>query len=85
MGKGWREDFDAMAAKTVFRRLIGKWGLMSIDYQKADPGTLAAAEALAKGQFDDEDIPTILPETGKAEPIVTQGLEVDNETGEVKE
>jgi recombination protein RecT len=55
MGKGWREDFDAMAMKTVFRRLIGKWGLMSIDYQKADKSTIAAADAIAKGQFDDED------------------------------
>ena len=33
MGKGWREDFDAMARKTVYRKLIGKWGVMSIDYQ----------------------------------------------------
>lgn len=55
MGKGWREDFDAMAMKTVFRNLIGKWGLMSIDYQKADKATIAAADAIAKGQFDDED------------------------------
>jgi recombination protein RecT len=30
MGKGWRDDFDAMARKTVYRRLIGKWGVMSI-------------------------------------------------------
>lgn len=61
MGKGWREDFDAMAAKTVFRRLIGKWGLMSIDYQKADKATLAFAEAAARGQFDDQDN-TALPD-----------------------
>lgn len=33
MGKGWREDWDAMARKTIYRRLIGKWGVMSIDYQ----------------------------------------------------
>lgn len=32
-GKGWRDDWDAMARKTVYRRLIGKWGVMSIDYQ----------------------------------------------------
>lgn len=57
MGKGWREDFDSMAMKTVFRRLIGKWGLMSIDYQKADRATLMAADAIAKGNFDDEDEP----------------------------
>ena len=55
-GKGWNDDFDAMCAKTVMRRLIGKWGLMSIDYQQANTQTLAAAEAIAKGQFDDEDI-----------------------------
>lgn len=60
MGKGWREDFDAMAAKTVFRKLIGKWGLMSIDYQNADRATIAAADAIARGQFDDEDDTPIL-------------------------
>lgn len=59
MGKGWREDFEAMASKTVYRRMIGKWGLMSIDYQRADKATLAFAEAAMKGQFDDEDQPRI--------------------------
>lgn len=78
MGKGWREDFDSMAMKTVFRRLIGKWGLMSIDYQKANPGTLSAADALAHGQFDDEDmLPEIVPLQAEAE-------EVNMETGEVQ-
>ena len=33
MGKGWKDDWDAMARKTVYRKLIGKWGVMSIDYQ----------------------------------------------------
>lgn len=55
MGKGWREDFEAMALKTVFRRLIGKYGLMSIDYRTADAATLAAAEAIATGNFDDQE------------------------------
>jgi recombination protein RecT len=55
MGKGWKDDWDAMARKTVLRRLIGKWGLMSIDYQTANAATISAAEAIAKGQFDDED------------------------------
>lgn len=71
MGKGWRDDFDAMARKTVLRRLIGGWGLMSIDYQKADAATLAAAEAIARGQFDDEDATPILPEY-QVEEISTQ-------------
>lgn len=82
MGKGWREDFDNMAMKTVFRRLIGKWGLMSIDYQRqADSSALAAADALARGQFDDEDP---LPPGDSASTIPADGREVNPETGEVE-
>ena len=54
MGKGWREDFDAMAAKTVIRRLIGKYGIMSIDYRSnPDPEVVQIAEQAAKGSFDE--------------------------------
>lgn len=53
MGKGWRESFDDMAVKTVFRRLIGKYGVMSIDYRTATPEALSAASALADDARDD--------------------------------
>lgn len=78
MGKGWREDFNAMAEKTVLRKLIGKWGLMSIQYQKADRATIAAAEAISKGQFDDEDVP-------ENNNIIVEGEVIDAETGVVTE
>ena len=48
--KGWRDDWDAMARKTVYRILIGKWGVMSITYQNAQEGI-----ALAQ-QMRDEDV-----------------------------
>ena len=51
-GKGWRDDFDAMALKTVYRKLIGKWGLMSIDYRTADKETVALATAIAEDGND---------------------------------
>ncbi|MFA7255968.1 MAG: recombinase RecT [Kiritimatiellales bacterium] len=70
MGKGWRENFDEMAMKTVFRRLIGRYGLMSIDYQKADASTIAAAEALATADHDDI-------------PVEPDSIDYDTETGEV--
>lgn len=57
MGKGWRDDFDAMALKTVYRQLIGKWGIMSIDYRSSDQ-----AMALAKQMEDEDNI--LLPESG---------------------
>ena len=55
-GKGWRDDWDAMARKTVYRILIGKWGVMSIDYQtRGEGGQLAdaiAADIQEEGLID---------------------------------
>ena len=73
MGKGWKDDWDAMARKTVYRRLIGKWGVMSIDYQShGDAMELA-------NQMEYENKLEYAPyEEGTY-------VDVDVETGEVKE
>ncbi|OEH53145.1 recombinase RecT [Oceanobacillus sp. E9] len=34
-GFGWKNDWDAMAKKTVVRNMLNKWGILSIDMQKA--------------------------------------------------
>lgn len=73
--KGWREDFDAMARKTVIRRLAGKYGLMSIEYQNGDEETVRIANEVLNG----DDGPT---------PDITLGVDdydVDESTGEVIE
>jgi recombination protein RecT len=31
----WKSDYDAMAMKTVIRNMLGKWGILSIEMQKA--------------------------------------------------
>jgi len=31
---GWKNDWDAMAKKTVIRNMLNKWGILSIDMQK---------------------------------------------------
>lgn len=31
----WEKDFDSMACKTMLRQLISKWGIMSIEMQRA--------------------------------------------------
>ena len=73
MGKGWRDDFDSMARKTVIRRLCGKYGLMSIQYQgKAGKATEDLAAAVAQNEF---------PETAFDE---NEGaIVIDDATGEV--
>lgn len=37
----WYKDFDGMAMKTMLRQLISKWGIMSIDLQKAVEGDMS--------------------------------------------
>jgi len=39
----WQQDFNAMGLKTVIKLLLGKWGILSVDLQKAivvDQGVL---------------------------------------------
>ena len=40
----WFKDFDGMALKTMLRQLISKWGIMSIDLQKAIDKGLAVIQ-----------------------------------------
>ena len=59
MNPVWSSNFDAMARKTILRELIGRWGVMSIDYRTATADTLKMAEQIANGTLDDEDTPII--------------------------
>ena len=70
MGKGWKDDFDAMARKTVYRKLIGKWGVMSIEYQTQGDGLNLANQMRDEYNLENSD-----------EEIIT----IDADTGEVKQ
>lgn len=74
MGKGWREDFDSMARKTVIRRLCSKYALMSIEYQSAaNSDSMNLATALAQQDF---------PDTAIMDDAAVE-YSVDDSTGEV--
>lgn len=47
----WTEDFDAMALKTVIKSLLSKWGILSIEMQKA---VKADDAAIKSDNLDDE-------------------------------
>ncbi len=52
MGKGWRDNYDAMARKTVIRKLCSHYALMSIEYQEsASKDTMNLATALAEEEY----------------------------------
>lgn len=79
----WLKDFDSMAIKTMLRQLISKWGVMSIEFQKAfeaDMGVLSEDNSVeyvenVEYEFNAETDAEELPEAFDVEP----------ETGEVKE
>ena len=53
----WEKDFDAMACKTMLRQIISKWGIMSIEMQKAlesDMGVISES-----GSVDYVDAPSV--------------------------
>ena len=61
MGKGWRDDWDAMAKKTVLLKLVRSKGIMSIDYRDGSDAVKALTEAIV----ETEDV----PESNSAEVI----------------
>ena len=65
----WEKDFDSMAIKTMYRQLIGKYGIMSIDMQKAYVNDMTVHSSLDQSE-----------EPGYFDAVVT-----DPETGEVTE
>ena len=65
----WEKDFDGMALKTMYRQLIGKYGIMSIDMQRA----YANDTTIQPSVLDDDEAPIYFD------------AEVNETTGEVIE
>lgn len=73
----WEKDFDAMAYKTMLRQLIGKWGIMSIEMQRAfdDDMTFEAQDGTRNYVETEEYVaesPAVEVEPKKEEPKVEQ-------------
>ena len=64
----WSKDFDGMAYKTMLRQLISKWGIMSIELQKAFESDTAVVNESGNVQFVEEsqDVPQLTQDTEPA-------------------
>lgn len=70
----WEKDFDGMACKTMLRQLISKWGIMSIDMQKAIESDMGVLRDNS-GTVDYIDAPTAepeIPQEVQPEPMPTE-------------
>ena len=74
----WYKDFDGMAYKTMLRQLISKWGIMSVDMQKAMESDMAEIKEDGTYEYVDNDF-DITEEVGVEEPKQIEKSTRENE------
>lgn len=79
-GVGWAGDFDAMALKTCTRRLLSKYGYLSVEMQQA-----VAQDINADIERNVEDAEAVEIRDAEIEEAVSEEISVDMETGEINE
>lgn len=80
----WEKDFDGMAYKTMLRQLISKWGIMSVDMQKAMESDMAEIKEDGTYEYVDNEFEVTEPiqeETQQEQQTVTENTK-DNSTNE---
>lgn len=78
----WKDDFDSMAAKTVLKALLSKWGVLSTEMQNAvkfDQGVVKSVETQEVEYLDNDPIAAAFDDGPvKGKRIVTEGKDQTN-------
>lgn len=77
----WEKDFDGMAYKTMLRQLISKWGIMSVDMQKAMESDMAEIKEDGTYEYVDNEFEVTESIQEETQQAVTENTE-DNSTNE---
>lgn len=79
----WEKDFDAMACKTMLRQLISKWGIMSIEMQRALENDMGVIHENGKVDYIDTPAEEPAVEAQAAETVEVEVVEnVQNESSD---
>lgn len=71
----WYKDFDGMAFKTMLRQLISKWGIMSIEMQRAYEGDMAEIRGDGTNSYVDNQMEDNGAEDTYVDTTVSDGAE----------
>lgn len=72
---GWGKDWDAMALKTVLKSMLSKWGILSVEMQKAviedneERERIDITDAMAEPEIIDAEAPEEKPSAQNADPF----------------
>lgn len=64
----WEKDFDSMAKKTMLRQLISKWGIMSVEMQKAVENDMAVVNTDGTHEYVENEVAEEVIEATAQEP-----------------
>lgn len=76
----WKSDFDSMAKKTMLRQLISKWGIMSVELERAYVGD----QAVIREDGTPDYIDNVPDEPIQAKDVLSDTV-IDSEAVEVEE
>ena len=74
----WEKDFDGMAYKTMLRQLISKWGIMSVDMQKAMESDMAEIKEDGTYEYVDNEYDITEPIQEESQPNIVENTEEQN-------
>lgn len=81
-GKGfgpWKDNFDAMALKTVIKLLISRWGPMSVEMQKAVEVDSAVIKETGEPEYIDGEISDVGANDDKKSAIIAANSEPEDQ------
>lgn len=81
----WSKDFDGMAEKTMIRQLISKWGILSIEMQKAFEGDMGVIGDDGNVHYIDNEHDAKEDAINDIEQTATEEFIVDSTMTEVQE
>lgn len=75
----WSTDFDAMAKKTVIKLLLSKWGILSVEMQKAIEDDQKVYEVDSTEQYSDNQPDVVEAENPFELPAAPAAIEAPKE------